>query len=376
MLVRKLSWLPLSFLGAALAAACSSTHAAPPAASAPPPPEVSVARVITRNVQDWQDFTGRLEPVHSVELRPRVSGHIEAVLFDEGARVKKGQVLFKIDPRPFREEVNRLNADLRRAESQVALARSNHQRGEKLLSEGAATAGEFDRLVAARADAAANTDSVRASLELARLNLEFTNVRSPIDGRVSYAMIQAGNLVQSGSVLTRIVSEHPIYAYFDVDEATYLKSARSPEGNTTLQMGLSGESGYPHSGKLDFVDNQLDPRTGTIRARGVFDNQDHRFTPGLFTRVRLQNNASFEAMLVDDKALMTDQDRRYAYVVDATGKAQRKDVQLGRMVDGLRVVRSGLSKDDRVIVQGTQKVFMPGMPVKATEVAMANPEKT
>jgi len=367
------SWLSLFLL---LAAACSSTHAAPPAGSAPPPPEVSVARVVSKSVHDWQDFTGRLEAVHSVELRPRVSGHIEAVLFEEGAQVKKGQVLFKIDPRPFREDVNRLAAKLRRGESQLAFARQNHQRGEKLLSEGAATAGDFDRLVAAQADAAANLDSVRASLELARLNLEFTNVRAPIDGRASYAMIQSGNLVQSGSVLTRIVSEHPIHAYFDVDEATFLATTRARAGKPTLQMGLSGEQGYPHTGKLDFVDNQLDPRTGTIRARGIFDNHDRRFTPGLFTRVRLQNQESFQALLVDDKALLTDQDRRYVYVVDDTGKAQRKDVKLGRMIDGLRVVQSGLSVGDRVIVRGIQKVFMPGMPVKATEVAMAGPDKS
>jgi len=371
MSIRSFSWLSMVAL-----AACSRTLAAPPAGGgAPPPPEVSVARVVVKNVQNWQDFTGRLEPVHAVELRPRVSGHIEAVLFEEGAPVKKGQVLFKIDSRPFREDVNRLNAELRRTQSQGELARTSYERGEKLLGEGAFTAGEFDRLVAARADASANLDSVRASLELARLNLEFTNVRSPIDGRASYAMIQSGNLVQSGSVLTRIVSENPIYAYFDVDEATYLQSTQS-RGETTLQLGLSNEQGYPHTGKLDFVDNQVDARTGTIRARGVFDNGGRKFTPGLFTRVRLQSNDHFQAMLIDDKALMTDQDRKYVYVVDASGKAQRKDVKLGRIVGGLRVVSSGLSAGDRVIVQGTQKVFMPGMPVKATEVAMAVPDKS
>jgi RND family efflux transporter MFP subunit len=351
-------------------AACSRGLAEPAPASPPPPPDVSVARVVKRSVQDWQDFTGRLEAKHSVQLRPRVSGHIEAVQFTEGARVKKHQVLFRIDPRPFREEVSRLEAELRRGESQLALAKINHERGTRLLAQGAAAAGDFDKLTSARSDAAANLDSLRAALAAARLNLEFTNVRAPIDGRASYALIQAGNLAQSDSVLTTIVSEDPIYAYFDVDEATYLRSTRGA-GSISLQMGLSGEDGYPHQGKLDFVDNQVNPQTGTIRARGVFANAERRFTPGLFSRVRLVSNERFDALLVDDKALLTDQDRKYVYVLDESGKAQRRDVELGRMLGDLRIVRSGLSENERVIVSGIQKVFAPGMPVQATEVAMA-----
>jgi multidrug efflux system membrane fusion protein len=353
--------------------ACSRSQAAP--ATMPPPPQVSVAKVEVRKIQDWHDFTGRLEAVNSVDLRPRVSGHIEAVRFLEGARVKKDQVLFQIDSRAFREEVNRLSAELRRSESQLALARSNLQRGKRLLDEGATTSGEMDQLHAAEAGAAASLDGIRAALAQARLNLEFTNVRSPIAGRVSNARITAGNLVSSADLLTRIVSDDPIYTYFDVDEAAFLALAREQAaGRGAVQMGLSADAGYPNSGKLDFVDNQVDARSGTIRARAVFDNHDQRFTPGLFARVRLLTEREFEALLIDEKALMTDQNRKYVYVVDASKRAQRKDVKLGRSVDGLRIVSEGLTPDDRVIVQGIQKVFAPGMPVQAEEVAMAAPK--
>ncbi|HKU40536.1 MAG TPA: efflux RND transporter periplasmic adaptor subunit [Polyangiales bacterium] len=358
----------LRLLAVVFAAACSRSQAAP--ATMPPPPQVSVAKPVVRKIQDWQDFTGRLEAVNSVDLRPRVSGHIQAVRFEEGARVKKDQLLFEIDARPFREEVNRLSAEQRRTESQLALARSNLQRGKRLLDEGATTAGELDQLQAAEASAAAALDGVRAALAQARLNLEFTHVRSPIAGRVSNARITAGNLVSSADLLTRIVSDDPIYTYFDVDEGSFL-ALRDLRGRAKVQMGLSSDEGYPHTGKLDFIDNQVDPRTGTIRARAVFENPDQRFTPGLFTRVRLLSDREFDALLIDEKALMTDQNRKYVFVLDEGKRAQRKDVKLGRSVDGLRIVSEGLKPDDRVIVAGIQKVFAPGMPVSAEEVAMA-----
>jgi multidrug efflux system membrane fusion protein len=323
-------------------------------------------------VQDWQDFTGRLQSVNNVELRARVSGHIESVQFTEGARVKKDQILFRIDARPFREEANRLEAELRRADSQLTLARSNLQRGRRLIDQGAASQNDIDQLQGAEASAAASLDSIRASLSQARLNLEFTNVRSPIDGRASNAIITVGNLVSSADVLTRVVSDDPIYTYFDVDESVFLALARDPR-EAKVQMGLSADAGYPYTGRLDFIDNQVDPRTGTIRARALFDNADHRMTPGLFARVRLLGDQPFDALMVDEKALLTDQDRKFVYVIDGDGKAQRRDVKLGRAVEGLRIVKEGLSADDKVIVQGVQKVFMPGMPVKAEEIAMAKP---
>jgi multidrug efflux system membrane fusion protein len=352
---------------------CSWSHAAPPAM--PPAPQVSVAQVVVRKIQGWQDFTGRLEAVHSVDVRPRVSGHIEAVRFVEGARVKRDQVLFQIDSRSFREEVNRLSAELRRSESQLTLARANLQRGKRLLDEGAATAGQMDQLQAAEVGAAASLDGIRAALAQARLNLEFADVRSPIAGRVSNARITAGNLVSSADLLTRVVSDDPVYTYFDVDEASFLALTREQAGGKgAVQMGLSADVGYPYTGKLDFVDNQVDPRTGTIRARAVFANPDQRFTPGLFARVRVLTDGEFEALLIDEKALLTDQNRKYVYVLDANKRAQRRDVTLGRSVEGLRIVTEGLARGDRIIVQGIQKVFAPGMPVQAEEVAMVAPQ--
>ena len=308
--------------------------------------------------------------MNSVELRPRVSGHIDAVQFVEGAHVNRGQVLFRIDPRPFREEVRRLEAELRRVESQLALARVNHVRGEHLLNSGATAPGDFDKLVAAQAEAGAALDSTRASLASARLNLEFTNVRAPIEGRASYALITAGNLVSNANVLTRIVSDDPIYAYFDIGEAAFLRFHAGGAKGAAVQLGLSDEPEYPHHGKLDLVDNQVDTRTGTVRGRAVFENRDQRLLPGLFARVRLFANDRFRAFLIDDKALLTDQDRKYVYVVDDKGRAQRKDVTLGRSLDGLRIVQAGLDPGDRVIVEGVQKVFAAGMPVHAQEVAM------
>lgn len=362
----------LTALGAVFVLACSHTQAEPAKPAAPPAPQVSVAKVLVRQVQDWQDFTGRLQPVQMVDLRARVSGHIQAVSFTEGSRVQKDQVLFRIDARPFREEVNRLEAEQRRAESQLTLARANLQRGQRLIHEGAASQNDLDQLQSAEASGAASLDSIRAGLSQARLNLEFSNVRSPIDGRVSNAMITVGNLVSSADLLTRIVSDDSIYSYFDVDEAMFLALSREPPRAATVQMGLSSDDGYPYRGQLDFIDNQVDARTGTIRARAVFDNHDQRLTPGLFARVRLMLNRTFDANMIDEKALLTDQDRKFVYVVDKDGHAQRKDVQLGRSVDGLRIVKAGLDAEDRVIVQGVQKVFMPGMPVKAEEIAMVD----
>ncbi|MET0389632.1 MAG: efflux RND transporter periplasmic adaptor subunit [Polyangiales bacterium] len=360
----QLVWL----LSALVLAACSESQAAP--SQNPPPPAVSVAKPVVRQVQDWHDFHGRLEAVQSVDLRPRVSGHIASVHFTEGARVKKDQVLFEIDGRPFREDVNRLEAELRRNESQLVLARANLQRGERLLKEGATSLGELDQLHAAEANAAAGLDSTRSLLAAARLNLEYTHVRAPIAGRVSNVMITTGNLVSNANQLTRIVTDDPIYAYFDVEEAAYL-ALTGPGGEAAVvEMGLSVDNGFPHRGKLDFVDNQVDPRTGTIRARAVFANPDRRLTPGLFSRVRLLSDKQFNALLIDEKALLTDQNRKYVYVLDIDGRAQRRDVRLGRSAFGLRIIEEGLNADDRVVVQGIQKVFAPGMPVQAEEVAM------
>ena len=344
----------------------------------PPPPEVSAAPVLIKPVSQWDSFNGRVEAVQSVQLRPRVSGYIESVNYREGDEVKKGQVLFTIDDRSYRAALEQARAELARARSQASLARSESGRSEKLIGSQAISREVWEQRRSAASQAQADVLAAEAAVDMAQLNLDFTRVTAPIDGRASRAMITAGNLVTAGdsaSVLTTLVSQQSMYVYFDVDENTFLHyQAMARQGQQRhalpVEIALVGEQGYPHQGKVDFLDNQLTASTGTIRMRALLDNQQRQFTPGLFARVRLPGSAQFEAVLVDDKAVLTDQDRKYVYVVDGEGKAQRRDIEPGAMVDGLRIVKSGLKSGDRVIVAGLQKVFMPGMPVTAQQVAM------
>ena len=362
-------------------AGCRSEAADAPAA--PPPPQVSAAEVLVREVIQWDDFNGRIEAVDSVALRPRVSGYIEKVNYREGLNVKQGDVLFEIDARSYRAALARAEADLARARTQAALARSESARAKKLASLQAVSVEEFEQRRAAADQAQANVQFAQAAVDSAKLDLEFTRVRAPISGRASRALVTVGNLVSAdgqASVLTTLVSQDPVHVHFDSDERTYLRYAgmarrgeRPDErnGGVPVQVALVGEDGFPHQGKVDFVDNRVDPATGTIRARATLSNADGLLTPGLYARVRLQGSGKFTAMLIDDKAVMTDQSRKYVYVVDEKGTAQRRDVSLGRKADGLRIVEAGLVKGDRVIVNGIQKVFMPGMPVQAQVVQMA-----
>ena len=354
-------------------AACARSQASGPQA-APPAPEVTVATVIAKPLRDFEEFTGRLQAVDSVEIRPRVAGFIDSVQFTEGARVKKGQLLFRIDPRPFQAEVNRLTAELRRARAQSSLAASNHQRGERLVSQKLISQQDFDQLATAAASANEDIGAAAAALEAARLNLEFTEVRSPIDGRVSRALITAGNLVSNTSVLTTVVSDDPVYAYFDADEQTYLKFAprggdRAQEAKDSVFMGLIDEDGYPHTGRLDFVDNQVDPESGTIRGRAVFDNKDGRFTPGLFARIKLVSGNVRDTILIDERAVGTDLGKKFVLALKADNTLEYRPITLGASVDGLRVVSSGLAANDVVVINGLQHV-KPGIAVKPTKATM------
>ncbi|MGC0908568.1 efflux RND transporter periplasmic adaptor subunit [Pantoea agglomerans] len=346
--------------------------------AAPPPPEVSAAPVLIKPVSQWDNFNGRVEAVQSVQLRPRVSGYIDAVNYREGDEVRKGQVLFTIDDRSYRAALEQAKAELARARSQASLARSESGRSEKLIGTQAISREAWEQRRSAASQAQADVLAAEAAVDMAQLNLDFTRVTAPIDGRASRAMITAGNLVTAGdsaSVLTTLVSQQQMYVYFDVDENTFLNyQAMARQGQQRhalpVEIALVGEQGFPHQGKIDFLNNQLTASTGTIRMRALLDNQQRQFTPGLFARVRLPGSAQFEAVLIDDKAVLTDQDRKYVYVVDGEGKAQRRDIQPGAMVDGLRIVKSGLQSGDKVIIAGLQKVFMPGMPVTAQPVAM------
>ena len=365
-------------LAAALAVACSSNASSGP--EAPPAPEVSVAQVVAKPVREWDDFTGRVSAIETVELRPRVSGYVERVAYEEGQQVRKGDLLFRIDPRPYRAALDRAEAELARARSEAKLARAQNTRAAALVEARAISREEFETRDAATAQGEAAVRAAEAAVAAARLDLQFTEVRSPIDGRAGRAMVTVGNLAAAdATTLTTVVSQDPVHVYFEADEQTWLRYnrlAHSGERATTdnpVRVALAGENGYPHTGVVDFVDNRVDPATGTIRARAVLRNPDGLFTPGLFARVQLEGSAEFNALLVDDKAVLTDQDRKYVYVLGEGNTAERRDVELGRVVDGLRVVRAGLEADDRVIVSGVQKVFMPGMPVAPTEVAMQPP---
>ncbi|MDC0725174.1 efflux RND transporter periplasmic adaptor subunit [Phytobacter diazotrophicus] len=348
----------------------------------PQAPAVSAADVVVKSISQWDSFNGRIEAVESVQLRPRVSGYIDKVNYTDGQEVKKGEVLFTIDDRTYRAALEQAQATLARAKTQASLAQSEASRTDKLINTNLVSREEWEQRRSAAAQAQADIRAAQAAVDAAQLNLDFTKVTAPIDGRASRALITSGNLVTAGdsaSVLTTLVSQKTVYVYFDVDESIYLhyqNLARSGQGASSnhmalpVEIGLVGEDGYPHQGKVDFLDNQLTPSTGTIRMRALLDNAQRQFTPGLFARVRLPGSAEFKATLIDDKAVLTDQDRKYVYIVDKEGKAQRRDITPGRLAAGLRIVQKGLNPGDKVIVDGLQKVFMPGMPVNAKTVAM------
>jgi RND family efflux transporter MFP subunit len=350
--------------------------------AAAPSPQVAVAAALGRDVVEWDEFTGRLEAVESVEVRPRVTGYIDSVNFTEGSIVRKGDLLFVIDQRPYRAELTRAQAELSRAVARDELTATDVMRSENLLAVKAVSQEEYDQRVNASRESRANVEAARAAVETARLNLEFTRVISPINGRVSKAMVTAGNLVTGGSntaiLLTTVVSIDPIYVSFEGDEQVYLKYSElarrgdrqsSRDTANPVLMALANEQGYPHRGAMAFVDNQIDSRTGTIRARAKFDNKDGYLTPGLFARVKLLGHKSYRAVLVDDRAIGTDQGQKFVYVVDASNKVAYRTVKIGRLTDGLRIVLQGLQPGENVVVNGLQRI-QPGAVIKPERVAM------
>jgi membrane fusion protein, multidrug efflux system len=334
-------------------------------------PPVSAAIVVQKPVAETQEFSGRLEAVEHVEIRPRVSGFITAVNFQPGAAVRKGQVLFVIDARPFQAEAERAGAAARSARAKAELAKLELTRAEHLLADKAIAQREYDASASAQKELEADARAAQAQSDAAQLNLAYTRVISPIDGRVSKADITLGNLVDASSVLTSVVSTSRIYASFDGDEDTYLRvrsQARSGQP-VMVRVGLANEEGFPHEGKLEFVDNQLDTRAGSVRLRAVFANQDDVMAPGLFARVQIGGGADKPALLVSDRAVGTDQSHKFVFVVSGDGKAEYREVKLGPMVDGLRVVKAGLKPGEKIVVNGLQRV-RPGSPITAQTVPM------
>ena len=348
-----------------------------------PPPDVNAARVVQKSVTEWDEYSGHVEAIDAAEIRPRVAGHLNRVNYDEGGMVEKGQLLFTIDSREYRAAAEAAAADATRAEARVSLADEELKRAEELIGERAISQGELDQRRMEAQQARADVLAARANQERAKLDLGFTYITAPFAGRAGEARVKPGNLVvPNQTLLTTLVSVDPVYVTFTADERAYLhyqELARngnresSREVETPVKIALANEEGFPHEGKLDFIDNALDPATGTIRARAVVPNPDGALTPGLFARVRLQGEAREGAFLVNEQAVLTDQDRRYVYVVGDKNAAERRDVKLGAHVEGLVIVESGLKAGDRVIVNGMRKIFFPGQPVNPHDVPMDQP---
>lgn len=346
-----------------------------PAAPAPAA-AVDVAEVVSRTITDWRGYSGRLEAVDRVEIRPLVSGTLTAVHFQDGALVRKGDVLFTIDPRPYAAEVARVQGQLAAAEARDAYAASELARGQRLLSDNAIAKRDFEEKQNAAREAAANLQAARAALEAARLNLEYTRITAPVTGRISRAQVTVGNVVAAGAAsapLTTLVSTARMYAAFDVDEPTYLKMAQASRGGSgaiPVYLGLANEEGHPRKGTVSFIDNRLDVASGTIRVRAVFDNPDGQLIPGLYARVQLGGGKPRDALLIDERAVGTDQDKRFVLVLDEGNRARYREVRLGSASGGLRVVDAGLKAGERIVVNGLQRV-RPGEPVTPREVPMA-----
>ena len=351
-------------------------NASAPAQAAPMAPEVDVASVLNKTVTDWQSYSGRLEAVDRVDVRPQVSGTIVSVDFKDGALVKKGQTLFVIDPRPYAAEVDRAKAQLAAAKARESYAQTDWQRAQRLMADNAIAKRDYDEKQNNALGAAADVKAAQAALEAAQINLGYTTIVAPVAGRVSRAEITVGNVVSAGASappLTTLVSVSPIYASFDVDEQTYLQYiGRARSGtNVPVELGLANETGYSRKGTIASVDNRLDTSSGTIRVRARFDNPDGTLVPGLYARVKVGGGQPHPALLIDEAAIGTDQDKKYVLVVDKKGAVAYREVKLGALHGNLRVIASGLSADERIVVNGVQRV-RPGQTVRAHMVPMTD----
>ncbi len=365
-------------------AGCKQDRAAKQQAAAAAP-AVTVAKPIARKILEWDEFTGRLASPETVEIRARVSGYLETVHYKEGTEVKAGDLLFTIDPRPYEAVVQRVTAEASNARTRAALAAMEARNAAQLRDSQAISSEEYERRLKASIEAEGTVRATEAILKAAELDLEFTQIRAPVSGRISDARVTKGNLVTGGTkdatLLTTVVPLDPIYCYIEVDERSALKYRQMHKDGTRVsalfnkvpaQMGLANQTGFPHEGFLDFVDNQFDPATGTIRARGVFPNEDRLMAPGFFARVRIPGTGEYDGVLIQDQAVGDDQGSSFVWVIDAEDKAVYRSVKLGPLLDGLRIVREGLKTDDRVVIQGLMAVRL-GIQVKPqlSEMAVA-----
>ncbi len=375
----------LGFLVLAMAA-CSDQAAKAPAA--PPLPAVSVANPLEKEVVEWDEYTGRFDAVDTVEVRARISGFLNEVKFTDGAIVKKGDLLFAIDPRPFQRVAERDRAALLGAKIQLEFAEKDLERAKPLMATSTISQQVFDQRTQAVRAAEANVLSAEANVRSSELDVEFTQITSPITGRIGRKLVSEGNYLTgssgSGTLLTTIISTDPVYFYFDVSETEILKYQRfgsamalpgASVSEVPVELALQGEQGFPHKGKMSFIDNRIDQNTGSLRVRAVFDNQDQLFQPGLFARVRLAGSGKYKAILLPDMAVAADQSNRFVFVVADDGTVSTRPVELGPMIDGLRVIRKGVASSDTVIVNGLQRA-RNGIKVAPEKTVIAQNQKT
>ncbi|MBC8108022.1 MAG: efflux RND transporter periplasmic adaptor subunit [Anaerolineae bacterium] len=359
------------------AAGCKKEVVAAP----PPPPAVTVAKPIFREVIEWDEYTGRLDPVESVEVRARVSGYIERADFHEGGVVKAGDVLFVIDARPFEAQLAKAQADVQRAQAQQAYSENEFKRLEGIRSSGVASELELENARQRMKEGEAAVASAQADVREMQLNVDWCKVTAPISGRISRKNVTPGNLVNGGTgnttLLTTITSTDPIYCYIEADERSVLKYQKLASEKKRVSardsaipcfLGLSNETGFPHQGMVDFVDNRIDPATGTLRARGVFDNSDNYLLAGMFARVRIPGSGRYKTLLVPDAAVGTDQNQKFLLVAGPDDIVQYRLVKLGALFDGARAIEEGVTENDRVIINGRQRARQ-GTKVTPTEVA-------
>jgi RND family efflux transporter MFP subunit len=375
----------ISVIFALLAQACSEQAAQAPAS--PPPPAVTVANPLEKNVVEWDEYTGRFEAVDTVEVRARISGVLDDVKFKDGAIVNQGDLLFVIDPRPFERVLDRDRAALQGAKVQQEFAEKDLERAKPLIANNTISAQLFDQRTQAVRAAQANVLAAEASVRSAELDVEFTQIHAPVSGRIGRKLVSEGNYITggsgSGTLLTTIVSIDPIYFYFDVSEADFLKYKRldeqglRPSSRNTpnpVQLALQGDPSFTYKGKMNFVDNRIDPNTGSLRGRAVFENPHQLFQPGLFGRIRLIGSGEYKAILLPDMAVATDQSNRFVFVVTDDGTVSTKAAVLGPIIDGLRVIRSGVAASDWVIVDGMQRA-RTGIKVNAEKGTIGQPQK-
>ena len=364
----------------AVAGCGKSENGSGQATASQPPPDVTVAKPLVRKLTEWDEFTGRFEPVQAVDVHARVSGYVEDIDFADGQIVEKGRILFVIDPRPYKAAVDQARAAVDQADSQVRLAQIEAARAQKLVSTSAVAKEVLDQRNATLEGARATLDSAKAQLEQAQLNLGFTQVTAPFRGRISNRRVDRGNLVSNATLLTTIVQLDPIYLSFDMSESDFLayqrvvasgKMPSTRDHKTIVDAHLVDEEDWPHKGTMDFVDNAVNQNSGTIRARGIFPNPDLLMTPGQFGRIRIPGTPEYDAVLIPDDAVVTDQSRKLVLFVDKAGKVSGKPIKLGPTTsDGLRIVRRGLEPDEKIIINGLVSA-RPGTKVNVHEGKIA-----